>query len=241
MKRLVLCLFAIFFFTCVVNSQNVVSLMRSFGGSNVKVCRNILVPSEMAQNAVEVSMLQRADRCVVERIGCNLNFAIRKDIVLNSVKSPITLYGPYNYLRAFTKVSKDDKFVNKKFLNDWKHIRKIQGYNGVHHLISKGTIKRIYEDLNAQGKDVSLIDMENNAPAIFHPLHGSPAYKDVFHNIDNQYYDYQRFGMKVTIISLLERIDEINISIGLKPYPEWYLNGILKESELWCKYYGIRW
>ena len=83
--------------------------------------------------------------------------------------------------------------------------------------------------------------METNAPSIFHPMHGNPKFAEVFHNIDQQYHDYQMFGMKVTIMSLLERIDEINISLGAQPMPEWYLDGILKEAELWSRYYGLDW
>ena len=114
-------------------------------------------------------------------------------------------------------------------------------YNGAHHLISKSTIKLIYLDLKAQGKEVSLNEMENNAPSIYHPLHGDQDYRNVFHNTEAQYYDYKRFGMKVTVASLLERIDELNVALGLGPYPLEYLDGVLKEAELWCKYWNIKW
>lgn len=222
--------------------QNVVTLLRTFGRANsASICRTINVPPYVINEAIGISMYQNANRYKIDEIGCRLNIQLEKDILLESIKEPTTIYGPYNYLRAYTRLSREQKFVNKKFADDWRKITKVNGYNGVHHLISKGTIKLIYEDLKREGKEISLIDMENNAPAIFHPLHGNPEYKDIFHNIDEQYYDYKRFGMKVTIISLLERIDEANIKIGAKPFPKWYLKGVLKEAELWCKYYGINW
>jgi hypothetical protein len=63
----------------------------------------------------------------------------------------------------------------------------------------------------------------------------------VFHNSEQQYYDYKRFGMKVLVISLLERIDEVGMRHGFNPFPQDYLEGVLKEAELWCKYYGMKW
>jgi hypothetical protein len=47
--------------------------------------------------------------------------------------------------------------------------------------------------------------------------------------------------MKITVMSLLAEIDEIGVQIGLTRMPEDYINGILKETELWCKTYGLVW
>lgn len=230
------------FFVSMCHAQNAVTLLRAFGRVNAaSICRTVTVPSAMIDAAIGATMFQQANHYNINETGCFLQVELEKKVLLESLKSPTNLYGPYNYLRAYTKLSQERQFVNKKFLEEWKKLNKTQGYNGVHHLISKGTIKMLYIELKKQGKKVNLTDMENNAPAIFHPMHGNPEYKDVFHNLSNQYYDYKKFGMKITIISLLERIDEINVKIGLKPFPEWYLKGVLKEAELWCKYYGLVW
>lgn len=195
----------------------------------------------MAKQAIQVAVCQRANQIKIEDSACEIKIQLERKLLENSIKSPNTVYGPYNYMRSFSAAARNTELINKKFYGTWKHINKTTGYNGAHHLISKATIKKIYKELKAEGKEVSLQEMENNAPAIFHPLHGDPKYKDIFHNIDEQYEDYKKFGMKVAIISVLAKIDSINIQTYMKRYPEWYLKGILKEAELWCKYYGIKW
>lgn len=224
------------------NSQNVVTLLRSLkNASSVTVCRSITVPTVATESAVRAAMLQSATRYNLYETNCRLRIELERKIVISSVKSPTTLYGPYNYLRAYTKISKDPRFLAKNSANEWKNIYKVQGFNGVHHIISKGTIKLIYEDLKKQGKSASLIDMENNAPAIFHPLHGNPEYTAIFHNLEEQYANYKAFGMKVTILRILERIDALNVQLGKPKFPDWYIKGVLTEAELWCKYHGLVW
>lgn len=241
MKKI--CILLLCIIPSTVYSQNAVTLLRSLRTLNpTTLCRSINVPEAYAMEALNVGLYQGYNtRISTNDIGCRIQVNIERQFLLNSIKSPETVYGPYNYMRAFAKVTQDDKLVNKKFLDKWRKIHQTTGYNGAHHLISKSTIEMIYNDLKKQGKKVSLSDMQNNAPSIFHPLHGVPLYNNVFHNAEQQYYDYNRFGMKVTIISLLERIDEVNLKVGLKPMPEKYLQGVLIEAELWCKYYGLVW
>lgn len=223
-------------------SQSAVMLLRSL--RNLKpttICRTINVPTARAFEAINVARVQSPNTYQLTNTACRVQVKMERHILASSITSPEAIYGPYKYVRAFSKAARTEELVRPQYLERWKKINETTGYNGVHHLISKSTIKRIHADLKRKGKKVSLNDMETNAPSIFHPMHGNPEFSEVFHNIDQQYQDYKMFGMKVTIISLLERINEVNISLGAQPMPDWYLDGILKEAELWSKYYGLDW
>jgi hypothetical protein len=193
-----------------------------------------------AAQAVRVAQLNRNYYEVSSR-QFRVNVEIERIIGSNSLRNPIREYGPYKQLKAISRASQNPLLVNDKYFDNWKHINTLGYYQGAHHLINKSTIKLIYKDLKAEGKDVKLNEMETNAPAIFHPLHGDQDFKNVFHNSEQQYYDYKRFGMKVLVISLLERIDEVGMKHGFTPFQQAYLEGVLKEAELWCKYYGMKW
>lgn len=228
--------------TTLVYSQNAVELLKPMHRANSAIiCRKITVPVRLGAPAIRVAQLNMKDNCFVGMQGTKVNIELERVIASNSLKNPARVYGPYKYLKAYSRASNNPILVNEKYIDNWKHINTTGYYNGAHHLINKSTIKRIYQDLKEQGEDVRLEEMQNNAPAIFHPLHGDQAYKDVFHDNEQQYYDYKRFGMKVTVASLLERIDEVNVSLGFEPYPAEYLDGVLKEAELWCKYWNIDW
>lgn len=195
----------------------------------------------VAAPAVRVAQLNKNDYYSIGMKQARVNVEIERVIASNSLKNPARVYGPYKYLKAYSKASNNPLLVNEKYIDNWKHINTTGYYNGAHHLINKSTIKLIYLDLKAQGKDVRLEEMQANAPAIFHPLHGDKDYLEVFHDSEQQYYDYKRFGMKVTVISLLERIDQVSMKLGLSPMPIEYLESVLKEAELWCKYWEINW
>lgn len=223
-------------------SQNAVELLRPMHrASGAIICRKITVPARLGAPAIRVAQLNPKDNCYVSIRGFSVNVDLERIIASNSLKNPARVYGPYKYLKAYSRASNNPILVNDKYIDNWKHINTTGYYNGAHHLINKYTIKRIYLDLKAEGKDVHLNEMQANAPAIFHPLHGDKDFIKVFHDSDQQYYDYKRYGMKVTVISLLERIDEVNISLGFEPYSQEYLDGVLKETELWCKYWEINW
>ena len=209
--------------------------------SSAVICRNINVPAVLGASAIRVAKLNPKDKCSLTMSGFRVNIEIEREIASNSLRNPVKVYGPYKYLKAYSRASQVPLLVNEKYIDNWKHINTTGYYNGAHHLINKYTIKRIYLDLKAEGKEVRLDEMQANAPAIFHPLHGNKDYAIVFHDTEQQYYDYKTFGMKVTVIGLLERIDELNIALGLGAYPQEYLEGVLKEAELWCKYWEIRW
>lgn len=225
-----------------ISAQNAVMLLRSL--RNLKpttICRTINVPISRSFEALAIARFQAPNAYNFTNTNCRVKVSMERQLLAHSITTPEAIYGPYKYVRAFSMAAKTEELVSPKYLARWKRINESTHYNGVHHLISRSTIKRLHADLKQSGKKVSLSDLESNCPSILHPLHGHPEYQDVFHNIDQQYEDYQKFGMKITILSLLERIDEENVKLGLPTFPEWYLEGILKEAELWTKYNGLVW
>lgn len=226
----------------VLLSQNAVELVRSVRSVATTVCRHITVPVEYTAEALSVGLAQSYKSSFeTYSNSCEIQISIQKQLVSQSIKSPELVYGPYNYMRVFSKAAQNPELINKQYRAAWKKIHKTTGYNGVHHLISKSTLKRIYEDLKRKGVKTSLSDLEANTPSIFHPLHGNPEYTSIFHNIDQQYHSYYAFGMKKTIENILSEINELNRKVGLKPMPDWYVSGVMREAELWCSYYGLTW
>lgn len=174
------------------------------------------------------------------------NTSSRVEVIINrrlaeqSLRSPINIYGPYKYVRIFSRISKQENLVAAQYIKEWKGIQESQGYNGAHHLVNKYTIKLIHEQMKENGIKFNLSDCQNNAPAIFHPLHGNPKFKEIFHNPEQQLADYNQFGMKVVVSNILNNIEKISIENGLGAFPELYKESILLETEFWCKEYGLK-
>jgi len=226
-------------------SQNIISLGRSL--KNLKptyIERTIHVNTARSFEAIEVARYQSLNHhtnWTFTNTTTNIDVHIKRILAEHTLKSPRTIYGPYNYVRVFSKISKNEDLTTNKHLLDWKHINQTTTYNGAHHLINKYTLKLIYLEMKQEGINVSLTDMQKNAPAIFHPLHGDPQYKQYFHDYASQLYDYHHYGMKVTILNILANIDNIGIANGLPKMHNEYIIGILKETELWCKSYHLVW
>ena len=241
MKKYIVTLI-LFLIPVIFCAQNAVTLYRSLINlESATICRTITVPKVLAVEAINVGDMQSLNKYNLESIDCELQLSIERALSLHSIKSPETIYGPFKYVRGISTIARNQDFVDERYIEFWKKINETTGYNGIHHLINRATIKKLHADLKAQGNNVSLMEMETNAPSIFHPLHGNPEYQEIFHNADKQYDDYQKYGMKFTILRLLARINFLNIGAGLKPMPAWYIKGILTEAELWTKYYGLIW
>jgi hypothetical protein len=88
---------------------------------------------------------------------------------------------------------------------------------------------------------VNIKDLENDAPAIFHPKHGDPGFKYDFHNSTEQFTTYQQYGMRFLIVQQLAKMDYINQTYGYPTYSNRFIWGLLLEAELWCKLYGLVW
>ena len=227
------------------NSQNIVSVGRTLLTRRPTVVTRI-INTNIADSFVSIDVakyqsLNTHTNWSFTNTSTNVEVTIQRQLAEYTLKSPRTIYGPYNYVRTFSKLSKEENLTSKRHIEDWKKISQTTGYNGAHHIINKYTLKLIYEDMKKHGQKVNLVDMQNNAPAIFHPYHGDPRFKHIFHNPEQQLHDYQLYGMKITIGSLLAKIDAIGQENGIPPMPIEYLMGILKEAELWCRTYGLVW
>lgn len=165
---------------------------------------------------------------------------INRRLAEQSLRSPRNIYGPYKYVRTFSRISKQENLVAVQYIKEWKGIQESRGYNGAHHLVNKYTIKLIHDQMKSNGIKFNLTECQNDAPAIFHPLHGNPLFKEIFHNPEQQLADYNQFGMKVVVSNILNNIEKINIENGLGAFPELYKESILLETEFWCKEYGLK-
>lgn len=222
-------------------AQNAVTLFRGIlnARSTATICRTTTVHLGRYWAAEAALRSHQYDHFYFTNTDCKVKLAIEQQILAESIKSPMTIYGPYVYVRAVGKAAKNEKLVNKKYLGAWKYINQSYGYNGVHHIVTKLVIERIYLDLKQQGRKVSLSDMQNNAPSMYHPFHGRPEYEHIFHNVDEQYQIYKEHGMRALMVHQLELINDINIRIGLRPMTDQYIDGMLKETKLWCEVYGL--
>ena len=98
----------------------------------------------------------------------------------------------------------------------------------------------IHSDLQRNGIKVNLESMQKNAPALFHPMHGNPNYEDVFHNPYEQYEIYKKSGAKAVMKNQIEKINLLNIELGIPEISEEMIDGLIKETELWCQIYNVR-
>lgn len=229
-----------------VYSQNIISIGRSLRHfrTPTKVTRQIRVPIANTHNALEVARLQSLQRQTHYTFTNTSTLSVitlERQLAKHTLQHPVTITGPYNYVRVFSGLSKEAELVDPKFAEEWKYIQKAQDYNGAHHIINKYTLKLIWEEQRANGIKTNLSDMQKNAPAIFHPLHGNPVYKEIFHNPEQQLKDYQMYGMKITILSILEKIDEIHQANDWPRLPETYIQTVLKEAEMWSRTYHLIW
>ena len=223
-------------------AQNAVGLYRAIRGlrATTRVCRTTTVNLSnfwVARDALATHQQYR--NFYFTNTNSCVQLHVEQQLLANQLKSPMTIYGPYNYVRAISTAAKDRELINEKYMSAWKHIRQTDGYNGVHHIVPKAVIEQIYRDMKASGKKVSLSDMQQNAPSMFHPFHGKPEYQHIFHNIEEQYAIYNEHGMRALMVHQLELINDINIQIGLTPMPDWYIDGLLQETKLWCKHFGL--
>lgn len=243
MKKLLLVL--LLSLTSQIYCQNIIKVGRSLRTLKpTYIERTIHVNTARSFEAINIAKYQSLNHHTnwyFTNTPTHVDVHIKRVLAEHTLKSPRTIYGPYNYVRVFSKISKNEEFTTNRHLQDWKHINQTTTYNGAHHLINKYTLKLIYLEMKQEGKSVSLTDMQNNAPAIFHPLHGDPKYKDYFHNYSEQLTDYHRYGMKITILNILTNINNAGIINGFPNMPQEYIMAVLKEAELWCKTYGLAW
>lgn len=132
-----------------------------------------------------------------------------------TVRQPIRVVGPNNYLRGISK-----RF---KGVEGWESVNKSGGYNGAHHIITRFVIREI------GGSSECL----NNAPSVFHPLHNHPEYIDFFHNHTRQLELYKQGGISAIMNDFFEKVG--------KYFTQAEKEQLMLEAELWAKHWGLKW
>lgn len=207
------------------------------------ICRSI---TTQTTNAVLAKELLSTQQLVTKPIYTNVNrkvcvpeIRISYHFTTPPITYPERLYGGYNYLKLLSRLSRN-KLIDKKFLHIWKNINKTQTYNGVHHIVNKSTLQEIYLRANLKGK-VRLDEMQNNAPAVFHILHGNPTYKDIFHNRDRQVDIYFTYGIKAVIDDFFHNVRIVSRKEGVRFFSKEVIENTYKEAHLWCNTFNCRW
>lgn len=243
MKKVVLILLTLI--STNIYSQSIVGIARNVRFKPVVIRRTIRVPIARTHEAIYVGRahqrLFRNTRYTFTNTSSLTLIKIERELSRHTLESPQQLFGSYNHLRAHSKVSKNRALIMKKYEEEWKRINDAQGYNGIHHIINKYSIKLIHDQAKREGRKFNLDEAQKNAPAIYHPLHGDPKYQHIFHNPVEQYEIYMQFGMKSVILNKLREINELNIEKGFPELPEEYIDGLVKETELWTRYHGLMW
>lgn len=255
--RILVLLFLLLVLPTVTYSQSAFKLLKIIGKSKshrvVSVCRTTKVPIKHATLAKNVVMQTNPYMLRVSRVSgyydvhCIPELQIVTEFSAPILKKPETIYGGYNYLKMLASVSKETGVVSKSFIPIWKNINKTQGYNGVHHIVNKSTIKVLHSEMKnrarASGRKftIRLDEMQNTAPAVFHVFHGNPNYTHIFHNSVQQVTSYKIGGIRKVVLDYFEQINVINITNGMKPIHKSVIDGTLKEAELWSKTFHLRW
>jgi hypothetical protein len=240
LKQLILTLILLSTYTSLF-SQNAIAIVRALRSApRAMICRRITTPISHFPKAVNTALLYD-NSYLLTNTAKNCTVEVR--IPVYQLKSPTKIYGPYNMLRAVSSLSREQGNVAKRYEHVWKHINQTQGFNGAHHIINKSAIKLIHEDSKSKtgSYQFSLKEAQNNAPAIFHPLHGNPEYTRIFHNGFSQYQWYLEGGMENTLKKQLNLIQQLNIELGLPQFSDEMIEGIMTEGELWSTFHGLRW
>lgn len=206
------------------------------------ICRSITTQTINTNLARDVLKIQNVITKPVYKITnkhCTPQIRITYQFTTLPITYPERLYGGYNYLKIISRLSKD-KVIDKQFVHIWKNINRTQSYNGVHHIVNKSTLQEIYLRANLKGK-VRLDEMQNNAPAVFHSLHGNPAYKDIFHNRDKQVEIYFNFGMKAVIDDFFHNVRIVSREEGVRFFSKEVIENTYKEAHLWCNTFNCKW
>lgn len=207
------------------------------------VCRSITTQVANVSLAKEILRTQQIitnpSYTYLNRKVCVPEVRVTYQFLTPQLTYPERLYGGYNYLKLISRMSRN-KLIDKNFLHIWKNINRTQTYNGVHHIVNKSTLQEIHLRANLKGK-VRLDEMQNNAPAVFHSLHGNPLYKDIFHNRDRQVETYFNYGMKVVIDDFFNEVSIASRKEGVRFFSKEVIENTYKEAHLWCNTFNCKW
>lgn len=148
--------------------------------------------------------------------------ALRAIYEVHSAQHPTRIVGPNNYLKGLSRRVTGPQ---------WSRIGKSGGYNGAHHIVTKSVIKQL-------GGSTECI---NNAPSVFHPLHNTKSFENMFHDHERQLQIYEQSGIKGIIIDFFERANAVSGRLGIPLYNDDVIHQALLEAELWAKHWNLKW
>ena len=86
-----------------------------------------------------------------------------------------------------------------------------------------------------------LHEIQNNAPAVFHSLHGNPVYKDIFHNREKQFKLYQKGGVKLVLDDFFKNVHIISREENVRFFSKEVIRNTYLEAHLWCETFNLKW
>lgn len=176
-------------------------------------------------------------------------YYIEAQISLARLNRPENIHGGYNYLRTMSKLAREPELIEPAHIRNWQEVTNSYTYNGAHHIVNKSSLKEIYKDMRQKAAEkglpfpINLTEMQNNAPAVFHRLHGHPDYTYIFHNSGRQVGLYYTGGIKMVIEDFFMQLETLATQTQ---HPELLVPAEVQkatfiEAELWCKMFHLRW
>lgn len=232
------------------------AIARQMPFKTIPISRAVIVPHSQVSLANRVCTLREpcvlsAPRPYIHKIqSAKLKRTmIEAQFAIARLSRPEKAYGGYNYLRTLTKLSYKPKNVDPHYQAAWRDINNSLTYNGAHHIVNKRTLEEIYlmeqEKARQKGEPylINLGEMQNNAPAVFHRLHGNPHFRHIFHNQERQLFLYQQYGVKGIIEDFFFQLEQISkeSSYAIPAVPPSVIENTYLEAELWCKTFNLRW
>lgn len=264
-KILVLSAVCLFAGNTVVYSQSAYQLVKNtpqftIQSTSIKlVSRHLKAPLSSSSLAKHVSELRVPIFTNTYAQGTLLDVSPKKIIIpeihiissfpISVLRNPSSLWGSYRYLRVLTSLSRESGSVHPQYIDEWNKIFQVSGYNGVHHIVNKSTLKVIYHELKQEAAakkqvwTISLEDLQNNTPASLHPFHGKPEYSGFFHNMDRQLLLYREGGVRAIITDYFRELAKFHEMYPEEaPYiPQQVVNNTVLEAKLWCETFGLKW
>lgn len=231
--------------TQVAYCQSAFTIIKAISKNSVRkgtlVCRTVRTLPKNYNVASRALLYQNPEKFLKTSIS-DCDIKITTEFKVPTLRSPETIYGGYNYLRFISSISKQKGSVYKEYLKVWNKINNSYTYNGAHHIVNKSTLKEIHHRMKLNSRhnnipfNVSLDEMQRNAPAIFHILHGNPNYKNIFHNMERQLEIYEEYGIKGILDDFFSNLETYGY-----PVSKQVIKGTYLEAELWARTYNLRW
>lgn len=223
---------------------NIVKAARNATRPNV-ICRTITIRTSglsIANRVIGSSILSSPIRYkpINSRL-CIPKTTITYDFKIPIITYPEKLYGPYNLLKLISRNSRTNKLISKEYISIWKQINNSQTYNGAHHVFNKSTISLIYNIEKLSKNGFLLHEIQNNAPALFHSLHGNPIYKDIFHDRKKQFELYQKGGVKLVLDDFFKNVHIISKEENVRFFSKEVIRNTYLEARLWCETFNLKW